>query len=169
MAVTADNMLDLFSEDGSDSRHQYLTFRLAEESYAVGILAVKEILECGAMTAVPMMPDYVLGVINLRGRVVPVIDLAQRFSGRRTVAGRRTCIVIVEVGPEDSRQDMGIIVDAVSQVVDIPPAQVEPAPSLGAKLRAEFIAGMGKLDGGFIILLDIERVLSVAELDELRS
>lgn len=169
MAVTADNMLDLLGEDDSDSRYQYLTFRLADESYAVGILAVKEILECGAMTAVPMMPDYVLGVINLRGRVVPVIDLAQRFSGRRTVPGRRTCIVIVEVGADGTRQDMGIIVDAVSQVVDIPPALVEPAPSLGSKLRAEFIAGMGKLDGGFIILLDIERVLSVTELEELRG
>ena len=169
MAVTAETLVDVFADDGSDSRYQYLTFRLAEESYAVGILAVKEILECGAVTAVPMMPVYVLGVINLRGRVVPVIDLAQRFSGKRTVPGRRTCIVIVEVGAEDARQDLGLIVDAVSKVVDIPPAQVEPAPSLGSRLRAEFIAGMGKLDGGFIILLDIERLLSVAELDEIRD
>lgn len=147
-------------DSDSDQQQQYLTFRLGEESYALGLLSVKEIIEYGGVTQVPMMPGFVRGVINLRGRVVPVIDLANRLRSESAAVTRRTCIVIVEVSNDGEPQDMGIIVDAVSQVVDIPPQSVEAGPSFGAKVRADFIAGMGKLDEGFVIMLDIDRVLA---------
>lgn len=154
-------------EDVADQQAQYLTVRLGEESYALALLSVKEIIEYGGVTQVPMMPPYVRGVINLRGRVVPVVDLMRRLHGQPVALNRRSCIVIVEVGPADDRQDMGVIVDAVSQVVEIPPSQVEPGPSFGARLRADFIAGMGRRDDGFVIMLDIERVLNSEEVEAL--
>jgi purine-binding chemotaxis protein CheW len=147
-------------DSAAEQQRQYLTFRLGEESYALGLMSVKEIIEYGGVTQVPMMPGFVRGVINLRGRVVPVIDLANRLRSESAAVTRRTCIVIVEVTNDGEAQDMGIIVDAVSQVVDIPPQSVEPGPSFGAKVRADFIAGMGKLDEGFVIMLDIDRVLA---------
>jgi purine-binding chemotaxis protein CheW len=147
-------------DSAAEQQRQYLTFRLGAESYALGLMSVKEIIEYGGVTQVPMMPGFVRGVINLRGRVVPVIDLANRLRSDSAVVTRRTCIVIVEVRNDGEAQDMGIIVDAVSQVVDIPPQSVEPGPSFGAKVRADFIAGMGKLDDGFVIMLDIDRVLA---------
>lgn len=152
-------------EDGLlDQQAQYLTVRLGEESYALGLLSVKEIIEYSGVTQVPMMPPYVRGVINLRGRVVPVVDLMRRLHGQPVELNRRSCIVIVEVGLSDDRQDMGVIVDAVSQVVEIPPSTVEPGPSFGARLRADFIAGMGRREGGFVIMLDIERVLNAEDI-----
>lgn len=151
-------------DSAADQQQQYLTFRLGEESYALGLLSVKEIIEYGGVTQVPMMPGFVRGVINLRGRVVPVIDLANRLRSESAAVTRRTCIVIVEVTNDGEAQDMGIIVDAVSQVVDIPPQSVEPGPSFGAKVRADFIAGMGKLDEGFVIMLDIDRVLASEDM-----
>ncbi|MGE3771306.1 MAG: chemotaxis protein CheW [Gammaproteobacteria bacterium] len=157
--------LALHADDSAqEDQHQYLTFRLGDETFAIGILAVKEILEYGLVTAVPMMPSFVRGVINLRGRVVPVVDLSLRFGGTRSESTRRTCIIILEVGPDGERQDVGVVVDAVSQVLEIPPEGVEPAPSFGAKLRADFIAGMGKIDGDFVIILNVERILSTEEL-----
>jgi purine-binding chemotaxis protein CheW len=144
--------------------HPYLTFRLREETFAIGILAIKEIIEFGALTPVPMMPTCVRGVINLRGRVVPVIDLAVRFGREETVPNRRTCVVIVEVGVEGERQDLGVLVDAVNQVVDLPARDIEPPPGFGTKVRSEFIAGMGKLNGEFVIILDVDRVLSSEDL-----
>jgi len=106
-------------------------------------------------------------VINLRGSVVPVIDLSARFGGKPTEVGRRTCIVIVEVSYEDSRHDIGIIVDAVSEVLEIPDCEIEPPPSFGARIRADFIFGMGKVAGKFVILLEINKVLSVEEIASL--
>ncbi len=147
-----------------EDQYQYLTFRLGDETFATGILAVKEILEYGLVTAVPMMPLFVRGVINLRGRVVPVVDLALRFGGTRVESTRRTCIIILEVGPDGERQDVGIVVDAVSQVLEIQPDDIEPAPAFGARLRAEFIDGMGKIEGKFVIILNVERILSTEEL-----
>ena len=148
---------------------QYLTFSLGGEMFAVGILNVKEIIEYGNLTEIPMMPAFIRGVINLRGAVVPVIDLSARFGGKPTEVGRRTCIVIVEVPDEDTRHDIGIIVDAVSEVLEIPASEIEPAPSFGAKIRADFIFGMGKVVGKFVILLDIDKVLSVEEIAMLTS
>ena len=144
--------------------HQYLTFQLSGEMYAVGILNVKEIIEYGNLTEVPMMPSFIRGVINLRGRVVPVVDLAARFGHGQSEIGKRTCIVIVEARQDDEHHDLGIMVDAVSEVLEIPGGDIEPPPSFGARIRAEFIAGMGKVAGRFVILLDIQRVLSSDEM-----
>jgi len=144
--------------------HQYLTFLLTGEMYAVGILNVKEIIEYGQLTEIPMMPAFIRGVINLRGAVVPVVDLSARFGHTQSDVGKRTCIVIVEVRQDDNRHDLGIMVDAVSEVLEIPGSEIEPPPSFGAKIRADFIAGMGKVAGKFVILLDIQRVLSVDEM-----
>ena len=146
---------------------QYLTFQLSGEMYAVGILNVKEIIEYGQLTEIPMMPAFIRGVINLRGAVVPVIDLAARFGGGATEAGRRTCIVIIEVPEGDVRHDIGIMVDAVSEVLEIPGSEIEPPPSFGAKIRADFIFGMGKVAGKFVIILEINKVLSVEEIAQL--
>ena len=143
---------------------QYLTFSLGGEMFAVGILNVKEIIEYGHLTEIPMMPIFIRGVINLRGSVVPVIDLSARFGGKTTEVSRRTCIVIVEVSDGEMRHDIGIMVDAVSEVLDIPAGEIEPPPSFGAKIRADFIFGMGKVSGKFVIILNIDKVLSVEEI-----
>ena len=150
-----------------DAPAQYLTFALGGEMFAVGILHVKEIIEYGNLTEIPMMPTFIRGVINLRGAVVPVIDLAARFGGKSTELGRRTCIVIVEVPDGDAHHDIGIMVDAVSEVLEIPGREIEPPPSFGAKIRADFIFGMGKVAGKFVIILEINRVLSVEEIAQL--
>jgi purine-binding chemotaxis protein CheW len=148
----------------SADQQQYLTFMLGGEVFAIGILAIKEIIEFGDVTSVPMMPRFVRGVINLRGAVVPVVDLSARFGKAETAVSKRTCIVIVEVDVENGRQDMGVMVDAVNAVLEIADDQIEPPPVLGAKLRTEFIQGMGKVDGKFVILLDVDRVLSSEEI-----
>ena len=152
---------------------QYLTFALSGEMFAVGILNVKEIIEYGNLTEIPMMPTFIRGVINLRGSVVPVIDLAARFGGTAAEAGRRTCIVSVEVADEIGDQirshDIGIMVDAVSEVLDIPGNEIEPPPTFGARIRADFIFGMGKVAGKFVIILNINKVLSIEEIAELTS
>lgn len=148
---------------------QYLTFTLGGEMFAVGILNVKEIIEYGNLTEIPMMPAFIRGVINLRGAVVPVVDLAARFGGRQTQVQRRTCIVIIEMRIGEDKQDLGVIVDAVSEVLEIPGSEIEPPPTFGAKIRADFISGMGKINGKFVIILDIHRVLSVDEMSALAA
>lgn len=146
---------------------QYLTFSLAGEMFAVGTLSVKEIIEYGQITTVPMMPAFIRGVINLRGAVVPVIDLGVRFRNQNTEATRRSCIVILEVPTDEETQVLGIVVDAVSEVLEISPADIEPPPAFGAKIRTDFIAGMGKVGGRFVILLNVAKVLSAEEIDAL--
>jgi purine-binding chemotaxis protein CheW len=143
---------------------QYLTFTLGGEMFAVAILNVKEIIEYGTVTEIPMMPGFIRGVINLRGSVVPVIDLSCRFGGKSTEVARRTCIVIIELNEGDSKHDIGIMVDAVSEVLEISSADIEPPPSFGAKIRTDFISGMGKVNGAFVIILSIDKVLSVEEI-----
>jgi len=147
-----------------EAEHQYLSFRLGEETFGLGILAVREIIEYGGMTDVPMMPPCVRGVINLRGAVVPVLDLAARFGRAPATIGRRSCIVIVESGMPPEQQVLGLLVDAVHAVLDIDAAQIEPPPSFGAGLRNDFIAGIGKVDGKFVILVKLESVLNVPEI-----
>lgn len=148
---------------------QYLTFTLGGEMFAVETLSVKEIIEFGQITTVPMMPPSIRGVINLRGAVVPVIDLKARFGAPATEVTRRTCIVIIELGADDDHQVIGIVVDTVSEVLEIPQAEIEPPPAFGARIRADFISGMGKIAGRFVILLDMGRVLSVDELATLSA
>jgi purine-binding chemotaxis protein CheW len=157
------------SNTGGGDTHQYLTFTLGSEMFAVGILNVKEIIEYGNLTEIPMMPAFIRGVINLRGAVVPVVDLAARFGGQISAVQRRTCIVIVEITQEDAKHDIGIMVDAVSEVLEIRANEIEPPPSFGAKIRADFIDGMAKIDGKFVIILDIQCVLSVDEMASLST
>ena len=163
-ATANQTALDLASA-GEDQ--QYLTFTLSGEMYAVGILNVKEIIEYGSLTEVPMMPTFMRGVINLRGAVVPVIDLAVRFHGKSSQIQRRTCIVIVEVRQEEQTQDIGILVDTVSEVLEIPASQIEPPPGFGARIRTDFIHGMGKVAGRFVIILAIQNVLAIDEMASL--
>ena len=142
---------------------QYLTFMLAGEMFAIGILAIKEIIEYGNLTPVPMMPASVRGVINLRGAVVPVMDLLARFGKPPSPVTKRSCIVIVEVANAEERQVIGVAVDAVNEVLDIAPADIEPPPAFGARIRSDFIHGMGKVKGKFVILLDLDHALSMGE------
>lgn len=146
---------------------QYLTFQLGGEMFAIGILGIKEIIEYGAPTTVPMMPPSVRGVINLRGAVVPVMDLQARFGKPSTEVGKRTCIVIVEINTGEQRQVAGVVVDAVNEVLDIAATDLEPPPAFGARIRADFIQGMGKVKGRFVILLNLDRALSTEELETL--
>ncbi|TDN50914.1 purine-binding chemotaxis protein CheW [Azoarcus indigens] len=151
----------------SQPPRQYLTFTLRGEMYAVETLSVKEIIEYGAPTVVPMMPASVRGVINLRGAAVPVFDLGIRFGTGPTDAQRRSCIVIVESsegGGGTGSPVFGLIVDAVNAVLEISTADIEPPPAFGARIRSDFIAGMGKVDGRFVILLEIGQVLTADEL-----
>jgi purine-binding chemotaxis protein CheW len=150
---------------GSD---RYLTFALGGEVYALPILDITEIMEFRSLTVVPMMPAFIRGVINLRGRVVPVVDMAARFGRGHTEVARRTSIIIVEAASPDEhehgRQDMGIMVDAVNKVVHLTADDIEPPPAFGAGIRTDFISGMAKYDGQFSIVLDVSRVLSVDEM-----
>ena len=146
---------------------QYLTFMLAQEQFAIGILGIKEIIEYHGVTEVPMMPPCVRGVINLRGAVVPVLDLLARFGRASSGVTKRTCVVIVEVQGLEERQVVGLLVDAVNEVLDIAPADIEPPPSFGARVRSDFIHGVGKVKGKFVLLLDVNRALSLDEIGDL--
>jgi purine-binding chemotaxis protein CheW len=149
----------------AEGPQQYLTFLLGSEMFAVGILNVKEIIEYGNLTAIPMMPPFIRGVINLRGCVVPVIDLCGPL---RTCPRARSASAAASSSSKSARtifrHDIGIMVDAVSEVIEIPRSEIEPAPSFGARIRADFIDGMGKVAGKFVILLNIARVLSTDEI-----
>ena len=147
-------------------KEQYLTFFIRSEEYAVGILRVKEILEYEAVTRVPGMPSHVRGVINLRGAVLPVVDLAAKFGHAETEPTRTTCIVVVETKVEGEMLVIGLLADSVSQVIDLTSEQIEPPPSFGTGVRLDFLTGMGKLDGRLVLLLDLDRILSPVELLE---
>ena len=146
-----------------------LGLRLAGQVFAVETLCVKEIIEYGQITTVPMMPTFIKGVLNLRGAVVPVIDLGVRFRSEVTAINRRSCIVILEAPSEEQAQTLGVIVDAVNAVLEIPLSDIEPAPAFGAKIRTDFISGMGKVTDKFVILLNIGKLLSVEEMAALTS
>lgn len=154
---------------------QYLTFLLGGERFSIGILCIKEIIWYANLTEVPMMPACIRGVINLRGAVVPVMDLSARFGKPATLVTKSTCIVIVEVpgdaghGSDGEPQNMGIVVDAVQAVLEIAASDIEPAPSFGARIRSDFIEGIGKVNGQFVILLNVNRVLSAEEIGAMGS
>lgn len=148
---------------------QYLMFSLAGEAYAIPLLGVKEIIEYGGVTPIPTMPEFILGVINLRGKVVPILDLSSRFGEATTAIGERTCIVILDQDHEGREQNMGVVVDSVNAVVDITADDIEPPPSFGARLRVDFIRGMWKRDGRFVVVLDLARVLSVEEIVQIAA
>lgn len=154
---------DLATQQG----RQYLTFVVTGEIFGIPISAIKEIIEYRQPTDVPMMPSFMRGVINLRGRVVPVIDLSARFGRGKGETTRRSCIVIVELGQQEDQHIIGVAVDAVNAVLDIADSEIEPPPNFGARLRADFISGMGKVADKFVIILEIDKVLSVDELSSL--
>ncbi|OGH01311.1 MAG: chemotaxis protein CheW [Candidatus Lambdaproteobacteria bacterium RIFOXYD1_FULL_56_27] len=161
---TQNERLSASTVEGQMDESQYLTFTLGKEMFAIGILNIKEILEYGQMTSVPMIPSFIRGVINLRGSVVPVVDLSARFGGTSSEVTKRTCIVIIEVTTTEGRQDIGMVVDAVSAVLEIPASEIEPAPDFGTNIRTAFILGMGKINGNFVIILNVDKVLSVEDL-----
>lgn len=148
----------------SEEENKYLTFKLADEEYGVEILKVREINGIMKITSVPQMPPYMKGVINLRGKVIPVVDLRLKFGIEEIEHTEETCIIVVDVGRE-----IGIIVDTVSEVLDISQDDVEPAPSMGGSVDTSFILGMGKVGDEVKILLDINKVLSAKELIDIVS
>ena len=146
---------------------QYLTFTLGEEVFAMDIRTVREIIQHGVMTVVPLMPKFVRGVINLRGAVVPVIDLQSRFGRATTVVGKKTCIIIFDASRSGEKTELGLMVDAVSEVIEILPSQIEPPPQFGSSIQREFIRGMGKVYGDFIVILEPERALDIDDMAQL--
>ena len=143
---------------------QYLTFTLAEDIFAIDVTMAREILDVCDVTRVPQTPDYMLGVINLRGSVVPVIDMRLKFGMDHVERTRDSCIVVVEVDIDGESVVVGALADSVREVLDLEPSQIEPPPRIGTRLNTEFIKGMGNLDDRFVIILDINRVFSAEEL-----
>jgi len=148
---------------------QYLTFFIGGEEYAVGILRVREIIQYGGVTRVPRAPRWVRGVINLRGSVVPVIDLAVRFEQAPCAPTRSTCIVIAEVELDSESVVVGVLADSVSQVFELPVADVQPAPSFGTRVRVDFLLGLGRAGERLLLLLDVDKLLSAEEVAAVHS
>ena len=148
---------------------KYLTFSLAGEEYGIGILKVREIIGMMPITSVPQTPHYVKGVINLRGKVIPVIDLRLRFGMSESAYTERTCIIVVEIRGAAGLLQMGIVVDAVSEVLNIKAEEIEDTPAFGVRLNTDYILGMAKIGKGVKILLDIDRVLGADELEDMRA
>lgn len=151
----------------SDEHNQYLTFSLQEERFAVGIMDVREIIEVDSLARVPMTPDYISGVINLRGNVVPVVDLAVRLDKECSSISDRSCIVMVEIKIEGRQQVLGMLVDSVNEIMEILPEDMQAPPNFGTDIRTEFIKHMGWVGDSFVILLDVAHLLSMADLSTL--
>jgi purine-binding chemotaxis protein CheW len=147
-------------QDNKSKQTQYLTFRLAGEEYAVDILQVREIITYGSLTKVPHTPSSIRGVINLRGNVVPVVDLSVKFGLSASLVTDRTCVVIVEVHFNESHNVMGVIADSVNQVISLNQDDILPAPAFGTRVRVDYLRGLGKSGDKFVLVLDIDRVLS---------
>jgi len=148
---------------------QYLTFKLDDEVFALDITRVREVLDYTTVTRVPRMPEFMCGVINLRGSVVPVVDLRLKFGMPKTERTVNTCIIITEVTVDHETTVLGALADSVQEVVDLEPGHIEPAPKIGTSLRTDFIKGMGKQNERFLILLDADRVFSSDELALVQS
>ena len=162
-----DEKIDQAVKVMADKEGKYLTFTLAEEEYGIGILKIKEIIGMLPITSVPQTPDFVKGVINLRGKVIPVMDLRLRFGMTSIDYTERTCIIVVEISGQAGTILVGIVVDAVSEVLNIKGDDIEKTPTFGTKLNTDYILGMAKMEGGVKILLDIDQVLSSDELSML--
>jgi len=144
---------------------QYLTFKLGEETFALDVAEVREILDFTSVTKVPRTPAFMRGVINLRGSVVPVMDLRLKFGMSATLQTVNSCIIVVEMTMEGDSIVIGVLADAVQEVIDLEPEQIEPPPRIGTKLNTEFILGMGKHNGAFMMILDIDRIFESADLE----
>lgn len=151
-------------EEVANREGKYLTFTLNNEEYGIGILKIKEIIGMMPITSVPQTPDFVKGVINLRGKVIPVVDLRLRFGMEGIDYTDRTCIVVVEIEGSSGQMMIGIVVDSVSEVLNIKGEEIEDTPTFGTRLNTDYILGMAKMEGGVKILLDIDRVLSSEEM-----
>jgi purine-binding chemotaxis protein CheW len=157
-------MMPMPSAAKAPDRAQFLTFSLSGAEFAIAVLRVREIIEHEAITRVPSTPPFIRGVINLRGSVVPVVDLASKFGLSASPVTKRTCIVIVEVESEAGGVVLGVLADAVNQVIELKPDEIEPPPSFGAPVRVDYLRGLGKVGSEFVLILDTDRVLSAGEL-----
>jgi purine-binding chemotaxis protein CheW len=147
---------------------QYLTFKLGEEIFAIEVAKVREVLDLTNISKIPRTPDFMSGVINLRGKVVPVVDLRLCFEMSKTEKTVNTCIVVMEMLVEGEPTVIGALADSVEEVIDLEPEQIQPAPRIGTQIRTDFIKGMGKHDENFIVILDIDKVFSAEELSAVR-
>jgi purine-binding chemotaxis protein CheW len=168
MAELAETM-DRAADGMLDRAGKYLTFTMANEDYGIGILKIKEIIGMMPITPVPQTPGYVKGVVNLRGKVIPVMDLRLRFGIEAADYTERTCIIVVEIAGMSGTIQIGIVVDAVSEVLNIRGEDVEDTPTFGTEMNLEYILGMAKMDGGVKILLDIDQVLTAEEIAALEQ
>ena len=168
MTELADTM-DQAVKSMHEREGKYLTFSMADEEYGIGILKIKEIIGMMPITTVPQTPEFVKGVINLRGKVIPIVDLRARFGMDTIDYTERTCIIVVEIEGPAGMMMIGIVVDAVSEVLNIKGEHIEDTPSFGTKLNTDYILGMAKMEGGVKILLDIDQVLSGAEISLLQK
>jgi purine-binding chemotaxis protein CheW len=157
------------SVSGITETSQYLTFTLDEELFALDISKVREVLEFTSATKVPRTPEFMRGVINLRGSVVPVVDLRVKFGMSRTEKGIDTCVIIADVAVDGERTTLGALADSVQEVLELDPVQIDPPPRIGTRLDTAFIKGMGKRDDDFLILLDIDRVFTAEEVSPMAS
>ena len=146
---------------------QYLTFKLSDEIFALDVAKVREILEITNITKVPQTPDFMRGVINLRGGVVPVVDMRLKFGMSATEQTVNTCIIVVEVSMDGDSTLLGALADSVQEVVEMEPESIEAAPHIGTKLNTDFIKGMGKVNTSFVMILDIDKVFSTTELSDM--
>jgi purine-binding chemotaxis protein CheW len=146
---------------------QFLTFTIGNEQFGMNLYQTREIIEYAGVTAVPLMPKFITGVINLRGEVVPVIDLSVRLGREPINIHKRTCVILIELHSEEQNCTLGLLADAVNEVIDLPASEIEDAPAFGAKIRADFIEGIAKNGDEFIVLLDAEKALSPRELAHL--
>lgn len=146
---------------------QFLTFTIADEHFGMDLHQTREIIEYAGITQVPLMPQFISGVINLRGEVVPVIDLSVRLGRKPITIHKRTCVIVIELHSSEQNCVLGLLADAVNEVIDISTSDIEDAPAFGAKIRAEFIQGIAKNGDEFIVLLDAEKTLSPRELAHL--
>jgi len=154
----------MVTEDNTRETTQFLTFKLGDEVFALDISKVREVLDFTTVTKVPRTPEFMRGVINLRGSVVPVVDLRLKFGMTRTESSVNTCVIITEVTVDNDTTVLGALADSVQEVLDLEPGSIAPAPKIGTKLKTEFIKGMGRRDDRFIIILDIDKVFSSDEL-----
>jgi len=157
-------LMDRAGNAKEEREGKYLTFSLSDEEYGIGILKIKEIIGMMKVTTVPQTPEFVKGVINLRGKVIPVIDLRIRFGMESMDYTERTCIIVVEIDGTSGTVQIGIVVDSVSEVLNIKADEIEDTPTFGTKLKTDYILGMAKMEGGVKILLDIDLALSTEDI-----
>lgn len=157
------------SRPPEDEIRQFLTFRLGDETYAVGIAKVREIVEFQSLTEIPLMPSFLRGVTNLRGAVIPVVDLLARFGKGNLSPGRRSCVVVVEVEHDDAAHPLGILVDAVNEVLPVENSRIEARPSFGTRIRPDFVEALLNLGDRFVVAIDVQQALSIEEMGQIAA